>query len=213
MLSKRNLRVFVFTGVLLVLIYFIIQNAHTTVTSGNSSLSGQTASGAVIHSKGNHKSSGEVDPSVDKEIQEIKNEVGIKGDDGASSGTDFTQQKEFDPAKEYQYILANRPMIVFSKSRCPFSKKLKDLLAKEFEFSPSYMVVELDKHEHGAELQKHIGSLTGRSTVPNVIINGVSRGGCDDFEKLQEKGELLSSLKTWCDKALTVSKKEKPSNN
>ncbi|CUS22637.1 LAQU0S06e02542g1_1 [Lachancea quebecensis] len=213
MLSKRNLRVFVFTGVLLVLIYFIIQNAHATVTSGNSTLIDQATSGAVTHNKGKNKQTGEVDPSVGKEIQDIKNEVGIKGDDGESSKTDMAQEKEFDPAKEYQQILASSPMIVFSKSRCPFSQKIKELLKKEFEFSPHYLVVELDKHDHGAELQKYIGTLTGRSTVPNVIINGVSRGGNDDFQKLQEEDELLSSLKTWCGKALTVSKKEKPSNN
>ena len=77
----------------------------------------------------------------------------------------------------------------------------------------SYVVLELDKHEHGAELQKYIGDVTGRSTVPNVVINRVSRGGSDDLRALHKDGKLLDSLKEWGGKQLTVSKNQKPSNN
>ncbi len=102
--------------------------------------------------------------------------------------------------------------MVFSKTYCPYSKRLKSIL-KEYTFDPEFVVVELDKHENGAELQKFIGGKTGRSTVPNVIINGISRGGCDDFAGLHDQNTLLDSLKQWGGSTLTVDKPKKGGNS
>ena len=54
-------------------------------------------------------------------------------------------------------------MIVFSKTGCPYSKKLKALLTNSYTFSPSYHVVELDRHEHTKELQDQIEKVTGKN--------------------------------------------------
>ncbi|SCU85338.1 LANO_0C03994g1_1 [Lachancea nothofagi CBS 11611] len=224
MAYKRNLRVLTFTSVLLVLIYFIVQNAHTTSSAsvGNSGSisatvkSNTTPNPAKQKAEAKPKGSAKVDSEVDEEIENIKHEVGIKEDiSGKLPKTDLATHEDpaFDAVKAYQMILVSSPMIVFSKSYCPYSKRLKELLHQEFLFTPEYVVVELDLHKHGAELQEYVGTKTGRTTVPNVVINGVSRGGCDDLKALQADGKLLSSLKEWAGKTLTVTKNDKPSNN
>ncbi|SCU88850.1 LAFA_0E14884g1_1 [Lachancea sp. 'fantastica'] len=229
MAPKKNLRVLLFTGILFVLIYFIVQHANITsmdITNGGSVASEKasstaksvvttTANGKVGKTKPKVEETSKSDAKVDEEIESIKQEIGIKENiwDKLPKPQPNAQDAEFDPAKEYQMILTSSPMIVFSKSGCPFSKNMKSLLAKEFQFTPEYRVVELDKHEHMAALQSYIGEQTGRFTVPNVVINGKSRGGFDDFKTLQDKGLLLESLKEWAGKDFTITKKEKPSNN
>lgn len=153
---------------------------------------------------------------VDKEIADIKQEIVESGgkistNDKSLSSVDV--EDKFDPVKEYSSLLEMSPMVIFSKSYCPHCTKLKELLSQEYEFSPNYMVIELDKHKNGAELQKYIGTKTGIVTVPNVIINGISRGGSDSLRSSHSKGELLDNLKLWGGKSLTVSQIKKPSNN
>lgn len=208
--SKRNLRVFSFTAVLIFLIYFIVQNAQTSSDVGKAiNRKPETLIGDGVVAKA--KETTKIDEDVDQAIRNIQEEVGIKE---GSSGKSEPTRKAFDPAMEYQQILSNSPMIVFSKSMCPYSAKMKELLKQEYEFTPDYLVVELDRHDHGKELQDYIGKVTNRATVPNVVIHGVSRGGYDDFKALLDKGKLLESLQDWSDgKTLSVSKKEKPSNN
>ena len=56
--------------------------------------------------------------------------------------------------------------------------------------------MELDKHELGPRLQAKLAELTGRSTVPNVLINAVSIGGGDDVADLDAKHTLISKVKS-----------------
>ena len=117
--------------------------------------------------------------------------------DSAQEKDASTTAPDFDVAKEYAAILAKGPMVIFSKSTCPYSSKLKKLLRTNFQFSPEPVIVELDKHEHGDVLQGYIKEETGRGTVPNLIVGGLSRGGSDDIQKLFDEGTLLKELKTW----------------
>ncbi|EHL02410.1 putative Glutaredoxin-C4 [Glarea lozoyensis 74030] len=66
---------------------------------------------------------------------------------------------------------------------------------KKYEITPAPYVVELDKHELGLGLQARLADLTGRRTVPNVLVNGVSIGGGDDVADLDEKKALSGKLK------------------
>lgn len=166
-----------------------------------------------------------VDPKeagkVNEEINKIKEEVGIKeGQKPASkdpaiadNSVSKDDEKRFDVATEYAMIMEFSPIIIFSKSYCRFSAALKNLLATEYDFTPRYYIVELDKHTHGAELQKYIEQRTGRRTVPNLIINGISRGGSDDIARLHQNGDLLESLKKWTDGKVSIKQLQKPSNN
>ena len=138
---------------------------------------------------GTHQSVHDTVNTQDKEAEEVDKNSG---------------DAEFDAAAEYNKIMVQSPMIVFSKTGCPYSKKLKALLTNSYTFSPSYHVVELDRHEHTKELQDQIEKVTGRRTVPNVIIGGTSRGGYTEIAELHKNDELLDSFKKWSDGAFTV---------
>lgn len=112
----------------------------------------------------------------------------------------------FNPKNEYNKILSKSPVVIFSKSYCPFSKKLKKLLKTEYQITPEPIIIELDDHENGKELQQHIGEVTGRFTVPNLIVSGKSRGGSDDIAALHENDELIDLFDKWTSGTATIEK-------
>lgn len=85
-------------------------------------------------------------------------------------------------------------MIIFSKSYCPFSKRAKGLLLDKYVIEPAPFVVELDTHPLGAALQTRLAELTGRRTVPNIMIGGKSIGGSDDIARLDAKKLLIERI-------------------
>lgn len=111
---------------------------------------------------------------------------------------------EYSPKGDYTKMIESSPVVIFSKSYCPYSKKLKALLSSKYKITPEPFILELDLYEHGSELQKHIGKVTKRKTVPNLIVNGFSYGGCDDIVALDNEGKLLSSLTNWLGEKGTV---------
>lgn len=132
-----------------------------------------------------------------------------------SNNQETTNEKgEYDPHAELIKIRSLSPMTIFSKSYCPYSKKLKKLLLEKYEIIPAPNVVELDIHEHGAELQNYLAEKSGRRTVPNVLVGSSfeSRGGSDDFEEFHQKNEIISILTEWGQGRLQAVKKDAPSN-
>ncbi|OJI97678.1 hypothetical protein ASPVEDRAFT_303883 [Aspergillus versicolor CBS 583.65] len=109
------------------------------------------------------------------------------------------QELEDEQAKvkaELNGILKRSPIIIFSKSYCPFSKKAKTILLEKYSIVPAPFVVELDQHPLGSQLQALLGENTGRQTVPNILVNGRSIGGGDDIVALDDHEELASRLKS-----------------
>lgn len=112
-------------------------------------------------------------------------------------------------------------VIIFSKSYCPYSKRAKALLLETYTISPTPYVVELDlmnkpiprrPQQHkldqengeggdappptiGRKLQDLLASLTGRRTVPNIMINAQSLGGSDDIARMHADGTLADEIK------------------
>ncbi|KAG5292796.1 glutaredoxin domain-containing protein [Histoplasma ohiense] len=97
---------------------------------------------------------------------------------------------------ELNAILKRSPIIIFSKSYCPYSEKAKSILLNKHSIIPPPFVVELDIHPLGEQLQEVLARNTGRRTVPNVLVNGMTIGGGDDIEALHEAGKLASKIKT-----------------
>ena len=60
-----------------------------------------------------------------------------------------------------------------------------------------HTVVELDTlgEERNGDVQQILASITGRMTVPNVLVKGVSIGGGDEVSAMERSGELLSLLR------------------
>lgn len=88
--------------------------------------------------------------------------------------------------------IAKHPVVVFSKSYCPYCKRAKETLAS---LGVKPVVLELDLREDGPAIQHFLFRFTQRSTVPNVFIGGQSIGGSDDTLALFQSGELQEKLK------------------
>ncbi|CAF3314866.1 unnamed protein product [Rotaria socialis] len=98
-------------------------------------------------------------------------------------------------ADHIQQLIHKYPVVVFSKSYCPYSSKAKSILAK-YDLDKNYHVLELDHLSLKAdEYQNELGKLTGAQTVPRVFINGKCIGGGDDTVALEKRGDLERLLK------------------
>ncbi|CED82831.1 Glutaredoxin and related proteins [Phaffia rhodozyma] len=97
--------------------------------------------------------------------------------------------------ESWKAMLAKRyPLVVFSKSYCPYSRKAKTILNNMF-LTPEPLVIEADLRPDGAALKTLLGHLTGRNTFPNVLISFESIGGGDDVEILYSEGGLIKMLR------------------
>ncbi|KAI4290292.1 MAG: hypothetical protein L6R35_000427 [Caloplaca aegaea] len=151
------------------------------------------AAGRKKYKGGEHwdVASGKQAPVGEKQNEEEKEtHLGVK-DEKETKETDEEHKLEV----ELNSILKKGPIIIFSKSYCPYSKKAKDILLDKYTIVPTPYVVELDEHPLGPGLQAALEKSTGRRTVPNVLINGKSVGGGDDVQKLDLDGELISKVK------------------
>ncbi|KIW85726.1 hypothetical protein Z517_01118 [Fonsecaea pedrosoi CBS 271.37] len=131
--------------------------------------------------------------------------------------------------QELQSILKKSPIIIFSKSYCPYSKRAKALLLETYNITPAPYVVELDlmttpvpkAHDDdedddapaptlGRKLQDLLATLTGRRTVPNIMINAQSLGGSDDIARMHMEGTLEKEIRKMGGKRIvSVEKKHK----
>ena len=57
------------------------------------------------------------------------------------------------------------------------------------------VVIELDVVDNGSELRQALSARVGRTSVPQVFINGQHIGGCDDTHKAKDDGVLAQLLK------------------
>ncbi|KAF2223166.1 hypothetical protein BDZ85DRAFT_122538 [Elsinoe ampelina] len=91
-------------------------------------------------------------------------------------------------------ILKKSPIIIFSKTFCPYSMKAKRILLQGYKIVPAPYVEELDEHAMGDRLQNALMKMTGRRTVPNILINGKSIGGGDDIQEMDEENTLAKKI-------------------
>ncbi|KAL8947928.1 MAG: hypothetical protein Q9222_005831 [Ikaeria aurantiellina] len=135
-----------------------------------------------------------------------------KGDETSEDTTGSLKEERHETEEEHEVevelngILKKGPIIIFSKSYCPYSKKAKDILLEKYTIVPTPFVVELDEHRLGSGLQAALEKSTGRRTVPNVLINGKSIGGGDDVQKLDMDGELVGKVKNMGGKRIMEAK-------
>ena len=92
---------------------------------------------------------------------------------------------------EIQQTVAAQPVVVYSKSWCPFCTECKELLDS---MEQPYTVVELDQRDDGDAVQAALLSLTRQRTVPNVFVGGQHLGGNDDTQKAAASGKLAELL-------------------
>jgi glutaredoxin 3 len=81
------------------------------------------------------------------------------------------------------------PIVIYTKSSCPYCHAAKDLLRRkgaQFE----EIGVDGDRAGQAAMAQR----ANGRSTVPQIFIGDRHVGGCDDLYELEEAGRLDTLL-------------------
>ncbi|KAL7679605.1 putative glutaredoxin, Thioredoxin-like superfamily [Plasmopara halstedii] len=88
--------------------------------------------------------------------------------------------------------ISTTPVVVYSKTTCPYCSKAKELLAS---LGAKFDVVELDEITDGSEQQDVLEQITGQRTVPNVFVGGKSIGGYTDVRNLNNEGKLEPLLK------------------
>ncbi|KAI5805436.1 hypothetical protein DFH27DRAFT_370894 [Peziza echinospora] len=111
---------------------------------------------------------------------------------------------DYDPKADLTALLRVAPVLVFSKTTCPYSKAAKAILLQKLRITPPPHVVELDQHPHGRALQTFLKDKTGRGTVPNIFVRGKSIGGSDELSALWEAGDLEALLVKMGGKRVTV---------
>lgn len=114
-------------------------------------------------------------------------------------------------------IVHHHSIVIFSKTYCPHSRRAKSLLLETYDIVPKPYIVELDTWTEparkgggevkagevieentptmGRALQDLLAQRTGRKTVPNILVLGMSLGGADEVVKLHEEGNLAAKLK------------------
>lgn len=67
-------------------------------------------------------------------------------------------------------------VIIYTKTTCPYCVRAKQLLEQQ---QLAYQEIKID--EHPEKRDEMIEKSHGRTTVPQIFINGQHRGGCDDL--------------------------------
>jgi glutaredoxin 3 len=81
-------------------------------------------------------------------------------------------------------------VIIYTKENCPYCVRAKQLLDHK---KVSYQEIRVDLQP---ELRDEmIERSDGRRTVPQIFINDVGIGGCDDLYALEQAGKLDPLLK------------------
>ncbi|OJJ49546.1 hypothetical protein ASPZODRAFT_109016 [Penicilliopsis zonata CBS 506.65] len=171
-----------------------MKNTVNTPSSSSKGASEQSEEMEEISIAGRTKMT--VPKQKDTESKDVTKEQGA-GDDAKKEEKKEQENDAYHQAKdELNTIFKRSPVIIFSKSYCPYSAKAKNILLQRYSIVPAPYVVELDLHPLGRELQAVLAEMTGRRTVPNVLVSGTSIGGGDDMVALDQSDKLASTFKS-----------------
>eukprot|EP00040_Diaphanoeca_grandis_P030427 m.179806 g.179806 ORF g.179806 m.179806 type:complete len:1009 (+) comp31989_c3_seq5:109-3135(+) len=104
---------------------------------------------------------------------------------------DLSRYEGADFGSKIMQMTREHPVVIFSKSHCPFCIEVKKTFAV---LNVPVHVLEVNQTKDGPEIQKTLKKLTHQSTVPSVYIETKHVGGCDDVKKLQNNGKLDSLI-------------------
>ena len=80
-------------------------------------------------------------------------------------------------------------VLIYTKTTCPYCVRAKALLAKK---GAAFQEIEIT--DNPALRSEMIEKANGRTTVPQIFINGQHIGGCDDLHALEDQGKLDALL-------------------
>mmetsp|Transcript_18988 Transcript_18988/g.37974 ORF Transcript_18988/g.37974 Transcript_18988/m.37974 type:complete len:396 (+) Transcript_18988:199-1386(+) len=121
----------------------------------------------------------------------------IKSQYRALRDPEYRRKLKEEAKAEVVYVretVADHPVVMFSKTTCPFCFKAKECLNSELG-NGNYLVVELDEMENTSAVQDALKIVTGARTVPRVFIDQDCIGGGDDTVEKHKSGELRELLR------------------
>uniref|UniRef100_A0A8B7TR78 thioredoxin-disulfide reductase (NADPH) n=1 Tax=Castor canadensis TaxID=51338 RepID=A0A8B7TR78_CASCN len=93
--------------------------------------------------------------------------------------------------RRLQGLIEGNRVMIFSKSYCPHSERVKELFSS---LGVDYKILELDQVDDGASVQEVLSEITNQKTVPNIFVNKVHVGGCDQTLQAHQNGLLQKLL-------------------
>ncbi|KAI6040236.1 thioredoxin-like protein [Pisolithus marmoratus] len=98
-------------------------------------------------------------------------------------------------AERMRMLREEYPLIVFSKTYCPYSTRAKMLLER-YDITPRPRIIEVDVRSDAPHIKVILARLTRHATFPNIILHGHSLGGSDDLLRMHDEGVLRSVLES-----------------
>merc|ERR1712088_461543 len=89
--------------------------------------------------------------------------------------------------------IPSTPVVMVSKSYCPFCRKAKDAL-KSFNLGSDLVVYEIENDSDMDAIQNEMAKMTGGRSVPRVFIGGQFVGGGDEMVKYKSNGKLAELI-------------------
>jgi glutaredoxin 3 len=80
-------------------------------------------------------------------------------------------------------------VVIYTSSSCPYCLRAKALLQRK---NASFEEINIENDQQLRE--KMIQQAGGRKTVPQIFINNIHIGGCDDLYALEQEGRLQELL-------------------
>lgn len=78
---------------------------------------------------------------------------------------------------------------IYTKPTCPFCREAKNLL-----IAKNVVYEEIDIVENPHKKEEMLQRSGGKTTVPEIFVEGKLIGGCDDLYELEEDGKLNQIL-------------------
>jgi len=76
-------------------------------------------------------------------------------------------------------------VVIYTSPYCPYCVRAKRLLDGK-----GVAYEEIDVYQHPGRRDEMVERAGGRTTVPQIFIDGRSMGGCDDIHALDRQGRL-----------------------
>ncbi|XP_044512809.1 thioredoxin reductase 3 [Gracilinanus agilis] len=103
----------------------------------------------------------------------------------------FTLEPRDDLKRRLWTLIETNRVMIFSKSYCPYSTKVKELFTT---LGVKCEILELDLVDDGARVQEMLLEITSQRTVPNIFVNKIHMGGCDKTLQAHKSGYLQKLL-------------------
>eukprot|EP00188_Purpureofilum_apyrenoidigerum_P002717 Plantae.Rhodophyta-Purpureofilum_apyrenoidigerum.ctg27801.p1 GENE.Plantae.Rhodophyta-Purpureofilum_apyrenoidigerum.ctg27801~~Plantae.Rhodophyta-Purpureofilum_apyrenoidigerum.ctg27801.p1 ORF type:complete len:394 (+),score=90.83 Plantae.Rhodophyta-Purpureofilum_apyrenoidigerum.ctg27801:2-1183(+) len=87
--------------------------------------------------------------------------------------------------------ISSNPVMVFTKSTCPYCLEVKELFKS---LRVKFEDLQVDKLDNAADVMEALKEKTNQTTVPNVFINRKHIGGLAETKALNQQGELTKLL-------------------